>query len=159
MRLAIQDQVRDFMQLGGQDCPERPTRPSTALAMFRYGLIQEELDELRHALDDNSNLVEAADALADLLYVVLGTGVALGINLGPIFDIVHEANMAKYPMCCGQSWCDIVNCGNPESHDSHPTVLRRPDGKVQKPVGWTSPEPAIKAELARQFSTISSGRR
>jgi len=36
-----------------------------------------------------------ADALADLMYVVAGTAVAYGIDLGPILLEVHRTNMAK----------------------------------------------------------------
>lgn len=138
---AAQNRVRDFMQIGRQLCPERPTQPSPELAEFRYNLIHEELDELAQAFVSGS-LVKAADALADLLYVVLGTGVALGIDLSPIFDIVHETNMAKYPECNG-TWGD--------RHEPHPTVLRRSDGKILKPKNWVGPEGRIRDELRRQF--------
>lgn len=41
------------------------------------------------------NLVHAADACADLAYVVLGTAVELGIDLWRCFLEVHRANMSK----------------------------------------------------------------
>lgn len=36
-----------------------------------------------------------AKELADLLYVVYGTGVSLGIDLDKVFDAVHRSNMTK----------------------------------------------------------------
>jgi len=43
------------------------------------------------------DLVEVADALADLDYVVAGTRLAYGIPRGPVADEVHRSNMAKAP--------------------------------------------------------------
>ena len=41
------------------------------------------------------DLVLMADALADILYVVLGAAVAFGIDLGAVFREVHRSNMSK----------------------------------------------------------------
>jgi hypothetical protein len=35
------------------------------------------------------------DALADILYVVYGMGVSIGMNLDKAFSIVHDSNMSK----------------------------------------------------------------
>jgi predicted HAD superfamily Cof-like phosphohydrolase len=43
----------------------------------------------------DNNLVEVADALTDLLYVVYGAGHAYGIDLDKCFDEVHRSNMSK----------------------------------------------------------------
>jgi predicted HAD superfamily Cof-like phosphohydrolase len=57
-------------------------------------LIDEELGELREAIG-NADMVEVADALTDLLYVVYGAGHAFGINLDKCFEEVHASNMSK----------------------------------------------------------------
>ena len=57
-------------------------------------MINEELDELREAMD-NKNLVEVADALTDLLYVTYGAGHAFGIDLDKCFNEVQDSNMSK----------------------------------------------------------------
>lgn len=41
------------------------------------------------------DLVSAADALGDRLYVLLGDAVATGLPAGEIFDEVHRSNMTK----------------------------------------------------------------
>lgn len=61
---------------------------------LRLDLIQEELNELEVALQEE-NLVEVADALADLLYVVYGTAISCGMDIDPIFEAVHKSNMSK----------------------------------------------------------------
>jgi len=61
----------------------------------RIELIREEFqDELIPALQAG-DLVESADAAIDLLYVVFGLCVEMGINAAPLFDEVHSSNMSK----------------------------------------------------------------
>lgn len=62
--------------------------------LVRSHLIGEELSEMAIAWAAN-DIVSVADALADLLYVVLGTAVTLGIELEPLFAEVHRSNMTK----------------------------------------------------------------
>lgn len=138
-----QGDVERFMEIGGQEGPCRPTIPSQPLATFRCLLIDEEYGELVRALgltmdllpdpDGEVNMVKAADAIGDLLYVVYGTAVALGIDAEPIFNLVHAANMRKYP---------------------NGVVIRNEAGKVQKPVGWIGPEGDIAIELDRQLMEV-----
>lgn len=64
------------------------------LLLCRAAMELEELSEwlLAHA---QSNLVGAADALADRLYVLLGDAVATGLPIAELFLAVHESNMSK----------------------------------------------------------------
>lgn len=62
------------------------------------------------------DLIELADGLCDLDYVVEGTRLEYGINGGPVLDEVHAANMRKV--------------GGPV----------RADGKCLKPEGWVGPD-------------------
>jgi predicted HAD superfamily Cof-like phosphohydrolase len=57
-------------------------------------LIKEELAEFKEAID-KKDLLEAADALTDLLYVTYGAGHAFGINLDDCFNEVQNSNMSK----------------------------------------------------------------
>lgn len=64
------------------------------LVELRMNLIREEMRELEDAVK-NHDLVETIDALGDILYVVYGMGVSLGINLDEAFRLVHDSNMSK----------------------------------------------------------------
>lgn len=86
--------VREFHQTF--DCVRNPS-PTLLLdkyALWRLRLIQEELAELTKAMADG-NIVEIADALADLHYVTFGTDIAYGLPMDKIFEQVHESNMTK----------------------------------------------------------------
>ena len=97
-----QDAIEEFMAAAGQDVPLAPTIPSMDVMRLRHRLISEELHEFWLAVDSvyamtrEGHLEQVADALADLLYVVIGTGVAYGIDLSPVFEEVHRSNMTKF---------------------------------------------------------------
>lgn len=65
------------------------------LKKLRHRLIFEELQELYNDGFLNNDLVQIADALGDLLYVVYGTAVSFGIDLEPVFEEIHRSNMSK----------------------------------------------------------------
>lgn len=88
-------QVALFHHKAGLEINTRPTIPRLDTINLRHKLIQEEFDELMEALYRGST-VDTADALADLLYVVLGTAVSCGIEMEPIFDEVQRSNMTKF---------------------------------------------------------------
>ena len=93
MRVA-QEKVREFHEKHDYLCPDKPTLLEPDDVVHRVQLIQEELDEYETAAIER-DLVEVADGLADILYVVLGTCVAHGIDIQAIFDEVHRSNMTK----------------------------------------------------------------
>jgi predicted HAD superfamily Cof-like phosphohydrolase len=103
---------------------DRPALPAVDLAAFRLALIDEELAELRAAIGIG-DVVAVTDALADLLYVTYGAAITFGIDLRPVFEEVHRANMAK------------LGGGT------------RADGKVLKPGGWQPPDLAPLLEQMR----------
>ena len=71
-----------------------PTVADERTCELRVALIQEEFDELKEALAVK-NLSSIAKEMADLLYVVYGTAVSYGIDMGPVFREVHRSNMSK----------------------------------------------------------------
>jgi len=71
-----------------------PRVPDEATRSLRVRLIQEEFDELQEALG-RRDVATVAKELADLLYVVYGTAVSCGIDMGPVFREVHRSNMSK----------------------------------------------------------------
>jgi len=90
------DMVQEFMQVMQQDRPEKPCIDSLSIETryLRKKLIDEEANELYVATSN----VEALDAIADLLYVVLGAAIACGFSKEQVdkaFDEVHRSNMTK----------------------------------------------------------------
>jgi predicted HAD superfamily Cof-like phosphohydrolase len=71
-----------------------PSIPDEPTQLLRKRLIQEEFDELQEAMREK-DLSSIAKELADLLYVVYGTAVSLGIDMEPVFQEVHRSNMSK----------------------------------------------------------------
>jgi predicted HAD superfamily Cof-like phosphohydrolase len=71
-----------------------PSIPDEPTQILRKRLIQEEFDELQEAMQEK-DLPSIAKELADLLYVVYGTAVSLGIDMEPVFQEVHRSNMSK----------------------------------------------------------------
>ena len=88
------DDVKNFMETYGQEVKIKPSFPSEKIVQLRYDLIKEELDELSVAIR-NKDIVEVADALTDLLYVVYGAGHSFGIDLDKCFEEVQRSNMSK----------------------------------------------------------------
>ena len=86
--------VKKFMVTFGQEVKSKPSFSSEKINELRFNLIREELDEFKQALDNN-DLLEAADALTDILYVTYGAGHAFGVNLDKCFEEVQNSNMSK----------------------------------------------------------------
>ena len=88
------ESVKKFMETFGQEIKEKASFPNAKITSLRYNLIQEELEELKEAINKN-DIKEVADALTDILYVTYGAGHAFGINLDKCFEEVQNSNMSK----------------------------------------------------------------
>ncbi len=88
------ESVKKFMQTFGQEVKVKASFPSKKIVSLRVDLINEELLELRQAVQ-NQDLKEVADALTDILYVTYGAGHAFGIDLDKCFNEVQKSNMSK----------------------------------------------------------------
>ena len=82
------------METFGQEVKNKPSFSTERINDLRYNLIKEELEEFRLAID-RKDLLEAADALTDILYVTYGSGHAFGIDLDKCFEEVQNSNMSK----------------------------------------------------------------
>ena len=111
-----QRMAKEFHNRFGVFTRSSPGLVDEATKELRIRLIREEMGEFEKAANDK-NLVKIADALADLLYVIYGTGVSYGIDLEPIFREVHESNMSK----------------------GDPNVVRAPNGKILKAKNFRPP--------------------
>ena len=101
-------------------CGQTTTVPNTAQSEMYLKLIQEEGEELVVALKER-DVVEELDAIIDLLVVIIGYGLSRGFPMVEAWDEVLRSNMAKIDSRTG-------------------TVLRRADGKILKPTGWSAPD-------------------
>lgn len=95
-KLSFTDQVKEFHILMKQPVLEKPQIPSMDRALLRVALIQEELDELKEAIEAG-DLLESLDALGDLQYVVSGSVLEFGMEdvFIDAFAEIHRSNMSK----------------------------------------------------------------
>ena len=88
--------VAEFHQTFQHPILPEPTIPDSKRCELRVSLLAEELDELRAAIQDN-DIVEIADALCDLQYVLSGAVLEFGLGekFKELFDEVQRSNMSK----------------------------------------------------------------
>ena len=89
-----QKMVQEFHEQFDIHISTTPSIPDDATQILRNRLIQEEFEEFQEAIQ-RQDLPSMAKELADLLYVVYGTAVSLGIDMEPVFKEVHRSNMSK----------------------------------------------------------------
>ena len=89
--------------------------------MLRYKLMREENEEYLEAANDD-DLVEVADALGDMLYILCGTIIEHGLQhkIEEVFDEIQRSNMSKL------------------GEDGEP--IYREDGKVLKGPNYFKPK-------------------
>jgi len=108
------DDVKIFMEA----CDQTETGLGKQSELYME-LITEEFKELVDAYLVK-DMVEIADACADLKWVIEGLEHTLNIPQQEVWDEVARSNLQKI---------------SPDGK-----VLKREDGKVQKPEGWTPPD-------------------
>ena len=88
--------------------------------MLRYKLMREENEEYLEAANDN-DLVEVADALGDMLYILCGTILEHGLQhkIEDVFNEIQRSNMSKL--------------------DENGEPIYREDGKVLKGPNYFKP--------------------
>lgn len=75
---------------------DNPQIPAKDRCDLRVALLQEEVNELKEAIADG-DIVEIADALADIQYVLSGAVLEFGLasKFKALFDEVQRSNMSK----------------------------------------------------------------
>lgn len=88
--------VEQFHTTFGAPVLETPQIPSQNRCELRVSLLQEELNELKEAIENN-DLIEIADALTDIQYVLSGAILEFGLGekFQTLFDEVQRSNMSK----------------------------------------------------------------
>ena len=89
--------VRQFHTAFGLGMKEEPTADlGLAKNTLRFNLMKEEKEEYLEAANNN-DLVEVADALGDMLYILCGTIIEHGMQhkIEEVFDEIQRSNMSK----------------------------------------------------------------
>ena len=136
--------VAKFHEVFKHPILDTPTIPDKKRCDLRVELIQEELNELQQAIIDN-DIVEVADALCDIQYVLAGAILEFGLGerFSDLFDEVQRSNMSK--ACETQDEADktvahYVNQGTDayiKASAGEYLVYRKLDNKTLKSVNYS----------------------
>ena len=126
------NQVAEFMRAGNQPVRTTPTIPDSQEAWGRANQLFSEITEYKEAMkrcgqaqhihderEARGAIIELADALGDMVYVIHGTAHTYGIDLDAVLTEIHRSNMTK------------VVSGR---------VVKDAAGKIQKPEGYEPPD-------------------
>lgn len=94
---------------------------------FIRQMVMDELEEL----DEAKDLAEEIDALLDATYYILQHLATTGIDVRPIWKLIHKANMTKFEK-----------------------GYKRDDGKWMKPKDFVPPDEEIRKEIEYQLKKI-----
>ena len=139
------NQVAEFHTTFKHPILPAPIIPSMERCKLRIELLTEELKELQQAVDDN-NLVEVADALCDLQYVLSGAILEFGLGekFKDLFDEVHRSNMSKACKTIEEANETIAHYKNTAGTESYYKeidglflVYRKPDEKTLKSINYS----------------------
>src|SRR5580692_2068657 len=136
------NQVAEFHTTFKHPIKPEPVIPAIERCNLRIELLAEELKELQQAVNDN-DLVEVADALCDLQYVLSGAILEFGLGekFKELFDEVHRSNMSK--ACKSVEEADLTinhykNTASTESYhkeiDGLYLIYRTADNKTLKSI-------------------------
>jgi hypothetical protein len=109
--------VRSFYSKFGYEFPKNPSLKEAESALTSVVHLREELEELEQALR-LGDIVEAADGVTDVLYLIVGVAAKLGLPLGALFYEVQRSNMEKV----------YIKGAKPHALD------------IVKPQGWKPPQ-------------------
>jgi predicted HAD superfamily Cof-like phosphohydrolase len=138
------NQVAEFHRTFKHPIEPQPVIPAAERCQLRVALLREELQELEDAIAAN-DLVEVADALCDIQYVLSGAVLEFGLGdqFRQLFDEVQRSNMSK--TCHNQAEAEATaahyrqkgtDCYIQASGD-HWLVYREGDQKTLKSINYS----------------------
>lgn len=139
------NQVAEFHKTFKHPIQEIPIIPSEERSKLRVLLISEELKELELAIKDK-NIVEVADALCDLQYVLSGAILEFGLGerFRELFDEVQRSNMSKACKTRDEAESTVKYYKDKENvdayfieSDGYYLVYRKSDNKVLKSINYS----------------------
>lgn len=137
--------VAEFHQTFQHPILDTPQIPSEARCKLRVSLIAEELKELEEAIQ-NKDIVEVADALCDIQYVLAGAILEFGLKdkFAALFDEVQRSNMSKACKSKDEAEATIKHYLDKDGTESYYQekeglylVYRKSDNKTLKSVAYS----------------------
>lgn len=111
--------VMEWHRIYGVPIGEEPDFITVDRTKLRMDLIKEEYHELVTAVREG-NFNETIDALGDLVYVIYGMAIEMGVNLDLVMEEIQRSNLSKL------------------GEDGKP--IYRADGKVLKGPNYSPPD-------------------
>lgn len=139
------NQVAAFHRTFKHPVLDKPTIPSEKRCKLRVALIREELNEFEEAIE-NGDMVEIADALCDIQYVLSGAVLEFGLGekFRELFDEVQRSNMSKSCHSVEEAEATVQyyqeNRGQDcyyKEVDGHYLVYRTKDNKTLKSINYS----------------------
>jgi predicted HAD superfamily Cof-like phosphohydrolase len=139
------NQVAEFHRTFKAPILATPQIPSADRCKLRVSLIAEELKELQEAIDNN-DLVEVADALCDIQYVLSGAVLEFGLGekFVDLFNEVQRSNMSKACSSLAEAEATVKFYFEKDGTEAEIVqdgdkflVYRTADNKVLKSVGYS----------------------
>lgn len=114
-------QVEEFQKTFKQPIGEVTNLIPHHRGVLRYNLMKEENEEYLEAIH-NRDIIEIADALGDMLYILCGNIIEHGMQekIVEVFDEIHRSNMSKL--------------------DEDGKLILREDGKILKGKNYFKPD-------------------
>jgi len=124
----VQDVAEFHEKILQQPVSKTPSLVAQEFVIERFRFMQEELDEYLNAAM-SGDIVGVSDALADIVYVALGTAHIMNLPFDDIWNAVQNANMRK----------------------ERGTTKRGNKYDAVKPPGWVGPESEIARAIGRRI--------
>ena len=139
------EKVKCFHETFNAPVLETPQIPSKERCNLRVTLLQEELDEIKQAIENN-DLVEISDGFADLMVILAGSILEFGMGekFNELFDEVHRSNMSKACESQQEALATLSHYKQKDGTEGHYEeiggkyiVYRNGDRKVLKSIGYS----------------------
>ena len=148
------NQVARFHHTFQHPILNKPQIPSKQRCDLRVSLINEELQELKEAIEEN-DIVEIADALCDIQYVLSGAILEFGLGekFPALFDEVQRSNMSKACESEEEAQITVAHYKEKKNTDCYYKevsgkylVFRRKDNKTLKSIKYS---PAVLSPILK----------
>ena len=139
------NQVAEFHSTFKHPILDDPTIPAKERCELRVSLIAEELKELQEAIADK-DIVEIADALCDIQYVLSGAVLEFGLGnkFADLFNEVQRSNMSKACNTKEEAEATVAHYKDERDtdcyyveQDGHFLVYRNGDNKTLKSINYS----------------------